>query len=52
VIQSRRLRGTWHVARIGEIRNAYKILDGKPEEKRPVGRPRHRWLNKLKLIIK
>jgi hypothetical protein len=33
----------WHVARMGAMRNAYKILVGKPEGKRPLGRPRHRW---------
>jgi hypothetical protein len=32
-----------HVARMHEKRNAYKILAGKPERKRPLGRPRHRW---------
>jgi hypothetical protein len=32
-----------HVAGVGEIRNAYSILVGKPERKRPLGRPRRRW---------
>jgi hypothetical protein len=32
-----------HVTRMGEMRNAYNILVGKPEGKRPQGRPRHRW---------
>jgi len=34
-----------HVARMGEMRNAYRILAGKPEGKRPFGRPRRRWEN-------
>jgi hypothetical protein len=39
-----RLRRAGHVARTGEKRNAYRILVGKPEGKRPLGRPRHRWV--------
>jgi hypothetical protein len=42
VIKSRRTRWAWHVARMGEMRNAYNILIGKPEGKRPLGRPRRR----------
>jgi hypothetical protein len=45
VIKSRRMRGAGHVARVGGMRNAYKILVGKPEGKIPLGRPRHRWEN-------
>jgi hypothetical protein len=41
-IKSRRMRRTTHVARMGEMRNAYKILVAKPEGKRPLGRPRRR----------
>jgi hypothetical protein len=37
---SRRMRGAGHVARMGEKRNAHRILAGKPEGKRPLGRPR------------
>jgi hypothetical protein len=40
--KSRRMRGVEHVARMGEMENAYKSLVGKPE-RRPLGRPRHRW---------
>jgi hypothetical protein len=40
IIKSRRMRWAGHVARIGEKRNAYRILVGKPEGKRPLGRPR------------
>jgi hypothetical protein len=43
VIKSRRTRSVELIARMGEMRNAYKILVGKPEGKRPLGRPRRRW---------
>jgi hypothetical protein len=43
VIKPRRMRWAGHVARMGEIKNSYSILVGKPEEKRPLGRPRRRW---------
>jgi hypothetical protein len=39
----------WHLARIGEKRNAYRILVGKPERKKPVGRPRSRWVDNIKM---
>jgi hypothetical protein len=41
VIMSRRMRWAGRVARMGEKRNAYRLLVGKPEGKRPLGRPRH-----------
>jgi hypothetical protein len=41
VIKSRRMRWTEHMACMGEMRNAYNILVGKPEGKRPLGRPTH-----------
>ena len=44
VIKSRRMRWAGHVARMGEGRGAYKVLVGKPEGKRPLGRPRRRWV--------
>jgi hypothetical protein len=37
-----------HVARMGARRNAYRILVGKPEGKRPLGRPRRRWVDNIK----
>ena len=43
VVKSRRMRWTGHVARIGEERGVYRVLVGKPEGKRPLGRPRRRW---------
>jgi hypothetical protein len=42
-IKSRRMRWAEHVARMGEGRNVYRVLVGKPEGKRPLGRPRRRW---------
>jgi hypothetical protein len=42
-IKSRRIRSAGHVARRGEKMNPYRILVGKPEGKRPLGRPRRRW---------
>jgi hypothetical protein len=41
-IKSKRMRWVGHVARMGEERNAYKVLMGKPEGQRPLGRPRRR----------
>jgi hypothetical protein len=43
VIKSRRTRWAGHVACMGEMRNAYNILVGKPERKIPLRRPRRRW---------
>jgi hypothetical protein len=45
MIESRRMRWAGHVARMGEKRNAYRILVGKPEGKRPLVRPRCRWVD-------
>ena len=42
-LKSRRLRWAGHVACMEQFRNAYRVLVGKPEGKRPVGRPRRRW---------
>jgi hypothetical protein len=42
IIKSRRMRWAGHVARIGEKRNVYRLLVGKPEGRRPLGRPRRR----------
>jgi hypothetical protein len=51
-IKSRRLRWAGHVARMGEERNLYKVLMGKPEGKRPLGRPRRRWEDGIKMHLK
>jgi len=45
VKKSRRMRWAGHVARMGEERGAYKVLVGKPEGKRPLGRPTRRWVD-------
>jgi hypothetical protein len=52
MIKSRRMRWAGHVARMGEKRNAYKILVGKPEGKRPVGRPRSKWVDNIKIDLR
>jgi hypothetical protein len=51
MIKSRRIRWAGHVARMGETRNVYRILVGKPEGKRPLGRPRRRWLDNIKMDL-
>jgi hypothetical protein len=52
VTKSRRMRWAGHVARMGEPRNAYRILMGKPEGKRPLGRPRRRWVDNIKMNLR
>ena len=49
VIKSRRMRRAGHVARMGEERGVYRVLVGKPEEKRPLGRPRRRWVDNIRM---
>jgi hypothetical protein len=51
-IKSRRTRWAGHVARMGEGRNLYRVLVGKPEGKRPLGRPRRRWEDGLKMDLR
>jgi hypothetical protein len=46
------MRWTGQVARIGEKRNAYRILVVKPEGKRPLGRPRRRWVDNIKIDLR
>ena len=45
VIKSRRMRWAGHVARMGEEREVYRVLVGKPEGRKPLGRPRRRWVD-------
>jgi hypothetical protein len=52
VIKSRRMRWVGHAARMGERRNAYRILVEKPEGKRPLGRPRRRWVDNIKMDLR
>jgi hypothetical protein len=52
MIKSRRMRWAGHVAQMGEMRNAYRILMGKPEGKRLLGRPRRRWVDNIKMDLR
>jgi hypothetical protein len=53
MIKSRRMRWTGHVARMGEKKNAYnRILVGKPEGRRPLGRPRRRLVDNIKMDLR
>jgi hypothetical protein len=51
IIKSRRMRWAGHVARMGEKRNAYRLFLGKPEGKRPLGRPRRRWVDNIRMDL-
>jgi hypothetical protein len=52
MIKSRKMSWAGHVARMGENRNAYRILVGKPEGKKPLVRPRRRWVNNIKMDLR
>jgi hypothetical protein len=51
VVKSRRMRCVGHAARIGEERGVHRVLVGKPEGKRPLGRPRHRCEDNIKMVL-
>ena len=51
VIKSRRMRKAGHVARMGEERGVYRVLVGKPGGRRPLGRPRRRWVDNIRLDL-
>ena len=51
-LKSSRLRWTGHEAGMEHLRNAYRVLAGKPESKRPLGRPKHRWQNNIKMDLR
>ena len=51
VIKSRRSRWAGHVARMGEERGVYRVLVGKPDGKRLLGRPRHRWVDNIRMDL-
>jgi hypothetical protein len=51
MIKSRRMRWVGHVARRGEKRNAYRLLEGKPEGKRPLGGTRRRWVDNITMDL-
>jgi hypothetical protein len=51
IIKSRRMKWAGHVARMGEKKNVYRLLVWKPEGKRQLGRPRHRWIDNIKMDL-
>ena len=51
VIKSRRMSWARHVVRMGEERGVYRVLVGKPEGKRPLGRPRRRWVDNIRMDL-
>jgi hypothetical protein len=51
IIKSRRMRWAGHVARMGEKRNVYRLLVGRPEGKRPLGRSRRRRIDNMKMVL-
>jgi hypothetical protein len=52
MIKPRRVRWAGYVARVGEKRNAYRILVGKPERNRPLARARRRWVDNIKMDLR
>ena len=52
VIKSRRMRWAGYVARMGEERGVYRVLVGKPEGRRPLGRPRRRWVDNIRMDLR
>jgi hypothetical protein len=52
VIKARRMRWAGHVACMGEVRGVYNILFGKPEGRRPLGRPRRRWKDNIRIDLR
>jgi len=51
VIKSTRMTWDGYVACMGEERGAYRVLVGKPEGRRPLGRPRHRWVDNIRMDL-
>jgi hypothetical protein len=51
VMKSRRMRRAGHVARMGEERGVYRVLVGKSEGRRPLGRPRRRWVDNIRMDL-
>ena len=51
VMKLRRMRWAGHVARMGEEMRAYRVFVGQPEGKRPLGRPRHRWVDNIRMDL-
>jgi hypothetical protein len=51
VVKSKKMRSARHIARMGEEGSVYRVLVGKPEEKRPLGRPRRWWEDNIKMDL-
>ena len=51
VIKSRRMRWVGYVARMGEERRVYRVLEGKMQGRRPLGRPRCRWVDNIRMDL-
>ena len=51
VVKSRRMRWAGHVVRMGEGKGVHRVMVGKPEGKKPVGIPRHRWEDNIKMDL-
>jgi hypothetical protein len=51
VVKSRRMRWAGHVARMGEVRAVHRVLVGRPEGRKPLGRPRRRWKDNIKINL-
>ena len=51
VIKSRKMRWAGHMVRMGEVRVVHRVLLWKPEGKRPLGRPRHKWEDNIKMDL-
>jgi hypothetical protein len=51
IIKARRMKWAGHIARMGEKRNACRLMVGKPEGRRPVGRPIRRWLDNIRMDL-
>jgi hypothetical protein len=52
MIKTRKMRWAGHLARIGEKRNAYRFLVGRPEGERPPGRPKRRWVDNIEMDLR
>jgi hypothetical protein len=52
MIKSKRMRWAGHVTRMGKTQNAYRIFVEKPERNRPLGRPRRRWVENIKMDLR
>jgi hypothetical protein len=51
IIKSRRMRSAGHIERMGAKMNAYRLLVGKPDGRRPLGRPRRRWVDNIRMDL-